>query len=109
MVFKILTRPEAATLLEARAFTGTALDRTDGFIHLSGRDQLEETLDRHFASQVDLVIAAIDETKISGSLRWERSRGGADFPHLYADLTLEILEYLVPLRRHADGKVVLPA
>ncbi len=109
MIFKILSRSEAASFLETGTFTGTALDKADGFIHLSGRDQLEGTLDCHFAGQRDLVIAAIDVSKVGGKLRWERSRGGADFPHLYADLTLEMLNYLSPLRKREDGTVDLPA
>lgn len=62
------------------------MDRADGFIHFSTATQAQETARRHFANQRDLVVVAFDSDDLGASLRWERSRGGALFPHLYGSL-----------------------
>jgi uncharacterized protein (DUF952 family) len=67
-------------------YDGSAVDRRDGFIHLSDRDQVVETAARHFAGQTGLTLLAVDPDRLGDDLRWETSRGGALFPHLYAPL-----------------------
>ena len=67
-------------------FSGSDLDHRDGFIHLSSRKQVAGTLERHFAGVADLVIVEIDANAIAASVRWEVSRGGELFPHLYGRL-----------------------
>jgi uncharacterized protein (DUF952 family) len=67
-------------------FAGSAVDRADGFIHLSAREQVEETARRHFAGQTGLVLVEIDPDQLAGAVRWEPSRGGALFHHVHGDL-----------------------
>src|ERR1044071_9627016 len=67
-------------------YTGTEDDRRDGFIHFSTADQLPESARRHRAGQAGLVLVAVESTRLGERLRWEPSRGGALFPHLYGPL-----------------------
>lgn len=106
--YKILTGPEMAVLERDGSFAGAPIDLTDGYIHLSTAEQLDETLAKHFAGQEDLHIAAVDLEAQGEALRWEPSRGGALFPHLYAPLLLETVIAYGPLARDADGAVKLP-
>ena len=106
--YKVLTAEEMATLERDGRFEGSADDRRDGFIHLSTAEQLEGTLDKHYAGRADLHLAAIDLGAFGQSLRWEPSRGGALFPHLYGPLLLEEVIAYGPLERDADGAVKLP-
>jgi uncharacterized protein (DUF952 family) len=88
LIYKIL-RPEEWLLLSANGvFEGSPVDLHDGFIHFSAADQVTETLARHFAGDTELVLLAVDGDAVGESLRWEVSRGGALFPHLYAQLCL---------------------
>ncbi|MFX7739942.1 DUF952 domain-containing protein, partial [Acinetobacter baumannii] len=73
----------------AGSFTGAPIDLADGYIHLSTADQVTETVDKHFAEQSGLWIAAVDLTKLGDAVKWEVSRGGALFPHLYATLSMD--------------------
>lgn len=86
--FKILTADQWAVLERDGQFAGAPVDLADGYIHMSTADQLGETLAKHFAGQTGLVIAEIDLGGFGDALRWEPSRGGALFPHLYAPLPL---------------------
>jgi uncharacterized protein (DUF952 family) len=85
IAYKILTA-EQARLLETGLFAGAPVDLADGYIHLSTAAQVPETLNKHFWGQENLVIAAVDLTQLKAAVRWEVSRGGALFPHLYAPL-----------------------
>ncbi len=87
--FKILTADQWAAFTVERVFAGAPIDLEDGYIHLSTASQLEETLAKHFGAQTGLVIAEIDLTRFGETLRWEISRGGALFPHLYAPLPFD--------------------
>jgi len=104
--YKVLTDAEMKAL-ETGAFAGAPIDVADGYIHLSTADQLTETVDKHFAGQSDLWVAAIDLTA-QDDVRWEESRGGALFPHLYGTLLLETVVAYSPLEREPDGRVRLP-
>lgn len=86
--FKILTAEQWAQFEADGVFRGAPVDLADGYIHLSAADQLQGTLDKHFAGQQDLVIAEVDLGVLGEAIRWEVSRGGALFPHCYADLPL---------------------
>jgi beta-hydroxylase len=85
--FKILTAAEWAEFRASGRFEGSPVDRVDGFIHLSAADQVQSTLERHFAGQSGLVLAEVDLGALD-SVRWEESRGGALFPHVYDVLPL---------------------
>ncbi len=86
--FKVLTAGQWAELQRDGQFAGAPVDISDGYIHMSTKEQLAETLAKHFAGQDGLVIAEIDLTGFGEKLKWEISRGGALFPHLYAPLPL---------------------
>jgi uncharacterized protein (DUF952 family) len=85
--YKILTAAQFAAL-RAGNFSGAPVDLADGYIHLSTAGQLAETVRRHFAGQADLVIAAVGLAALGNAVKWEVSRGGAEFPHLYGTLTM---------------------
>jgi uncharacterized protein (DUF952 family) len=86
MIYKILSGKEWAAALAARQFTGAAIDVADGFIHFSTAEQLRETAARHFAGRSGLVLARFAAEAFGDDLRWDVSRGGALFPHLYSVL-----------------------
>ncbi len=106
--YKVLTAGQMATLERDGTFAGAPVDLADGYVHLSTAAQLTETVDKHFAGQTDLHVAAVDLGSFGGSLKWEESRGGQLFPHLYGPLLLETVIAYGPLERDGDGKVKLP-
>ena len=85
-VYKVLTADEMAALERDGRFDGSDADRRDGFVHLSAADQLDGTVAKHFAGRDDLHLVAVDIDAHGGNLRWEPSRGGEAFPHLYGPL-----------------------
>jgi uncharacterized protein (DUF952 family) len=88
LVYKVLRASEWAQMQASGGFAGSADDRRDGFIHFSTAEQLEGTIERHFAGERDLVILEVDAPALGEALKWEPSRGGALFPHLYGELPL---------------------
>lgn len=108
VAYKVLTAGQMAALEADGRFGGAPVDVADGYIHLSTSDQLAETIARHFAGQDDLHVAAVDLDALGDVVRWEPSRGGALFPHLYAALPLSAVLAYGPLERHADGSIKLP-
>jgi len=107
VAYKVLTA-EQMRALEADTFAGAPVDLADGYVHLSTAAQLTETVDRHFMGQTDLWVAAIDLEALGGAMKWEESRGGALFPHIYGAMPLEVVIAYGPLERHDDGTVKLP-
>ena len=88
LIFKIFRRAEWDALRSAGQTLGAPVDLADGFIHFSTAEQVAGTAARHFATESDLVLVAVDAGKLGADLKWEPSRGGALFPHLYRALTL---------------------
>jgi uncharacterized protein (DUF952 family) len=86
VIYKLLSTQEWVRAREAGRYDGSEVDRRDGFIHLSGAHQVVETARRHFAGQTGLTLLAVDPAGLGADLRWETSRGGEPFPHLYAPL-----------------------
>lgn len=86
--FKIFTADQWQQFEADGSFAGAPVDLADGYIHMSTADQLNGTLEKHFAGQEGLVIAEIDLSGFGDALQWEVSRGGALFPHLYAVLPI---------------------
>lgn len=86
--FKIFTAAQWAQFSDDGVFHGAPVDLADGYIHMSTAEQVEETLAKHFAGQNGLVVAEIDLSGLGSALKWEVSRGGALFPHLYAPLLM---------------------
>jgi len=88
LVFKIFRRMEWDQLRRDGRTLGAPIDIADGYVHLSTAAQVTETAARHFGGESDLVLLALDSDRLGDALRWEPSRGGALFPHLYRPLTL---------------------
>ncbi len=107
-VYKICSRDAWEKARQHGRFLGSADDVRDGFIHLSAPDQVAGTLARHFAHQDDLLLIAVDTARLAPALRWEPSRGGALFPHLYAPLDFSAVASETPLVRDLDGQYRLP-
>ena len=97
LVYKILSRAEWAAAEAAGVYEGSALDRKDGFIHFSAEAQWRETLRLHFAGQSDLLLVAVSADALGEALKWEPSRGGALFPHLYGALRTELAVSVTPI------------
>lgn len=87
--FKIFTADQWAQFQADGVFHGAPVDLADGYVHLSATDQLQGTLDKHFAGQTGLVIAEVDLSALGDLVKWEESRGGALFPHIYGALPME--------------------
>jgi uncharacterized protein (DUF952 family) len=83
--------------------------RFDGFVHFSTGDQVRETAARHFAGMSDLLLISVDPEALGETLRWEASRGGALFPHLYGSLPMSAVRGIAPLPLAADGAHAFPA
>ncbi|KAK7994769.1 hypothetical protein PG990_013542 [Apiospora arundinis] len=84
--FKILGTAEWQAWEESGSFRGASIDLTDGYIHLSTATQSKETFEKYFAGQTGLVVAEVDLEKVADPVRWEASRGGALFPHVYGSI-----------------------
>ena len=103
LIYKIVPR---RLWLEAAndAFAGAPVDRADGFIHFSDATQVADTAAKHCTGEDDLLLVAVDAARLGAALRWEASRGGALFPHLYAPLPRDAVAWAKPLPRGADGR-----
>lgn len=86
LIYKVLRAAEWFQLLAAGHSAGSPADHRDGFVHFSTAEQLSGTLERHFRNETDLTLLACEAASLGSALRWEPSRDGALFPHLYRDL-----------------------
>lgn len=102
-IYKILPRALWLDALAQGRLDGAPVDLADGFIHFSAGHQVEATAARHFSGQDDLVLAAFDEATLGPALKWEPSRGGDLFPHLYAPLPTGAALWVRPLPRTETG------
>jgi len=109
LVFKIVATEAWRAASHAGQFDGAEIDRLDGFIHLSTASQAAETAAKWFAGRDDLTLVAVGAEALGAALRWEPSRGGALFPHLYGPLDLKVLLWDEPLKLGPDGRHRLPA
>jgi uncharacterized protein (DUF952 family) len=109
VVYKITPRVEWLRAREFGELMPSADDARDGFVHLSRAQQLKGSLDRHFARQTDLVLLAVRVGRLpEGALRWEPSRGGESFPHLYGRIGVAMVEEVFELPLDVHGSHVLP-
>ena len=106
-IYKILPRAAWTVAHEAGQFDGSPLDLGDGFIHFSTAAQAQETARRHFAGQADLVVLEVEADDLGEALRWEPSRGGDLFPHLYGPLAASLVRYVTEAPLDADGAPAL--
>ena len=106
--YKVLTAEQMASLERDGSFAGAPVDLEDGYIHLSTAAQLQETLDKHFTGQSDLWLAAVDLDALADAVKWEPSRGGQLFPHIYGALPLDAVVAYSALHYEPDGSLRLP-
>jgi uncharacterized protein (DUF952 family) len=107
-IYKICEQTAWQAAENEGCFRGTGDDARDGFIHFSSAAQLAETAARHFAKKSALMLIAVDAAPLGSSLKWERSRGGDLFPHLYGTLPFAAVRWARPLADEVDGRRPLP-
>ncbi len=103
MIYKIVDADLWRHALASGALAGAPVDLADGFIHFSSADQVEETARRHFAGKDNLVLLAVVAEELGSGLKYEISRGGALFPHLYGTLAVSKVSHARPLPQTAGG------
>lgn len=108
LIYKIFRSDEWQTLRNAGKTQGAPIDVADGYVHFSTASQAAETAAKHFASEEGLFLLAVETDRLGDALKWEVSRGGAEFPHLYRDLLLSDVAWAQPLPLH-DGAHQFPA
>ncbi|TCR60840.1 uncharacterized protein (DUF952 family) [Bosea sp. BK604] len=108
LIYKICPEPLWREAEEAGRFAGAPVDLADGFIHFSTGAQLRETAAKHFAGQDGLLLIAVDDATLGAALRYEPSRGGALFPHLYAPLDPKAVRWIAPLPLGPAGPHLFP-
>jgi len=107
-VYKVVSREVFDASIAAGRFVGQPIDKADGYIHLSTAEQLRETIRLYFAGLTDQVLFQLATAPFGAAMRWEASRDGALFPHLYAELDMAMLGNTVAIDVAADGSVKLP-
>jgi len=108
VIYKICPALLWQTAEKAGSFAGAPIDVKDGYLHFSTEKQVRETAEKHFAGQTDLLLIAIDADSLGPALRYEPSRGGDLFPHLYAPLPLSSVLWVKPLPFGTDGSHIFP-
>jgi uncharacterized protein (DUF952 family) len=108
IIYKICDRAGWEEAGRCGVFRGAPVDARDGFIHFSTAAQVRETAAIYFAGEPDLMLIAVDGEALGDALKWEVSRGGAHFPHLYGVLPLTAVLWAKPLALGGDGRHVFP-
>lgn len=108
IIYKIVPAPMWQEAVDRGRFDGAPVDLADGFIHFSTGAQVRETAAKHFAGQDDLLLVAIDGDALGGALRYEVSRGGDLFPHLYGPLDPDLALWVTPLPLGGHNRHVFP-
>ena len=108
LIYKICPEPLWREAEEAGVFRGAPVDLRDGYIHFSTGPQARETAAKHFAGEDGLLLVAVDAEALGGALRYDPSRGGDLFPHLYAPLALDAVRWVRPLPLVPDGRHLFP-
>jgi uncharacterized protein (DUF952 family) len=107
-IYKICAQALWRQAQAEKEFRGAPVDLRDGFIHFSAAGQLAETAAKHFAGACDLMLIAVDAAALDGRLKWEPSRGGDLFPHLYGALPFSAVRWAKPLPDEIDGRRAFP-
>ncbi len=108
VIYKISPKAAWRGAEQAGVFTGAPVDLADGFIHFSAGPQVKETARRHFRGQPDLILAAVETAALGSALKWEVSRGGDLFPHLYGPLPMAAVKQVIDLPLDAEGFPIVP-
>ena len=109
VIYHICRREEWEAARRVGRYAGSSQDAADGFIHFSAAEQVKASAAKHRAGQTGLVLLAVDADRLGAALKWEPSRGGALFPHLYGALPVEAVLAAHDLPLGADGAHVFPA
>ena len=107
-IYKICRAQEWRDAEREAVFRGSEVDQRDGFIHFSTAAQVGETAAKHFAGQHDLLLVSVNPITLGDRLKWEPSRGGALFPHLYGHLDPAAVARVDPLPLGSDGRHTFP-
>jgi uncharacterized protein (DUF952 family) len=107
-IYKLFRQREWQEAVAAGAFYGSADDKRDGFLHFSAAHQVRATFDKYFSAEENPVLAAIDADRLGEALKWELSRGGEKFPHLYGVLKLAELHSVHAIAKGASGRPIFP-
>ena len=108
LIFKIVHGAEWEAAVRDGSYVGSAKDRADGFLHFSTAKQLMGTLQKYYAAEKDLVLVAVNEDLLGNALKYEPSRDGDLFPHLYAPLSISAVKWVREITRESNGGFVLP-
>ena len=108
LIYKIITLDLWQAAQARGVVDGMPVDHADGYMHFSSAAQVHETARKHFAGQSNLILLAVSADDLGADLRWDVSRGGALFPHLYAPLPVAAVASARPLATGADGNPLLP-
>lgn len=107
-IYHMCKQEEWEVAQKAGSYGGSSQDQTDGFIHFSTEEQIVESAAKHRAGQGGLVLLTVDADLLGATLKWEASRGGGLFPHLYGDLPVSAVFKADPLPLGPDGRHVFP-
>lgn len=108
MLYKIVAREEWLAAVATGLYLGSSDDVRDGFIHLSASHQVRGTAEKYFQGQTDLLLVSVDGARLGEALKWEPSRGGDLFPHVYGPLPTSAAVSYVDLPLNAEGLPILP-
>ncbi len=108
LIFKVASREIYDASVAAGRFVGQPIDLADGFIHFSSGPQLAETIRLYFAGLAGQILFAVPTAPLGAALKWEASRGGDLFPHLFGELPMSAVSHVAGLDVPADGIVALP-
>lgn len=103
IVYKIFRADEQAAFEAAGRTAGAPIDLQDGYVHMSTAEQVKETAAKHFAAEDNLYLLAIETDRLGDDVKWEVSRGGAEFPHLYRDLLTSDVVWTKTLKLGPNG------
>lgn len=107
-IYKIMSEAQWAKTKAAGEFAGAEIDLADGYIHFSTAQQVRETAAKHFANRSDLVLLSVNSDRLGDAIRWEPSRGGDLFPHLYSILSIDDVIMVDTMPLSEDGEHVFP-
>lgn len=108
LIYKVFQPNEWAAFQRTKLYTGSADDQRDGFIHFSTKEQMLGTLTKHYKNASKVVVGKVRTENLKTGLKWEKSRGGALFPHLYGVLPLEKLSGHIALQQNHVGEFEFP-
>ncbi len=108
LIYKVTNRSEWKSAQDAGVFAGAPVDLEDGYIHFSTEIQVRETVEKHFQGQTELLLLCVEINRLGHEIKWEESRGGQLFPHLYVPLKVEAVVEVIDLPNGDDGTFIFP-